>query len=1243
MTDAPMPGSEPPLYFVCYSRRQRDFVAKVEAKLAARRRRAELDVWRDVRNLDVWEEFTEVIRAALERAAGAIVIISDAWYQSDYIQDHEWPTIKARAERDPWFKIFPLAFNDLDSHDPLRSRNFVNDLTDEILLHCSDAVRDRVLTRLSDLIGDHARSLHQRSVPTAAPSPATAVPVELVPPGGFEYPQPAGSVEVLDGVPELPGHFVAPAELDALAAQVAAGHLIAVTGLQGEGGTGKSVLAAAVAHRTAHLFSGGVHWVTVGERATSEDVRQLQAGLLSRLGGGLDHAPRDITEGREMLMAALAGRAALLVVDDVWHPWHTRAFDVSRAGEQVRVLFTTRFPEALPAGSAATQMARLGRHDAEEFLGRLHGGLPGAAEDLDAVLDAAGGLRLALAVLAATAAVEGSWMPVLSRLKGLADRFGHGDDASSAQKALYVALDTLDADDRNLALRLGAFPADASVPVDLLAELWDVPLTRANQLVDRLAAKDLVTCAEDRVVLHDHAHDFLVLESRTPASDVHLRLWELAQEKRRRGWGAFADDSPYLWDRLAWHACRAGLNRRTLWEFVSDVDWLAHRIRRQGASAAEQDVGRVCDATALSDTAPLSRLRRVLRHGGLFEAASAGAGLGISLTAWADVVGLTHRARRRLHGGSLPVPSSGLLQTLRGHSSESWGVAFSRAGRRLITCAEDGTTRVWDTRTGQSLMTLTDHTKQVWRLAVSPDDRLLATAGADMTARLWDTETGTLVRTLPKHRRAVWGVAFSHDGQRLATSSEDGLVRIWHVPTGRSLVTLDGRPKPLWDVDFSPDGTHVATAGADGTIGIWDSNDGGLLHSLHGHSGPVRAVTFSPDGRHLLTGSDDRTGRLWDVRTGASVHTLTGHGNPVWSVAFSPDGNRVATGSEDGTARTWDVQTGAPMLTLTGHTSSVHDVAFSPDGRRLATVGGDGTARVWDTTEDRGVGALTRLAGEVHDVVLGAGNTRLLTAVGDRTVRIWDIATSEPVLTLSGPDGPVWGVAWSPDEQLVAGSSEDGATRIWDARTGGLRRTLTGHRSQVWDVQFSRDGRRLATASEDRTARLWDARTGKRLAVLRGHRGRLWEVAFSSDDRRLATGGDDGTARVWDTDTGAELLTLEGHGGSVWDLAFSTDDRLLATASEDGKARIWDTETRQVVHVLAGHTSQVWGVTFSSDNRYLATASGDGTVRIWNCGTGECLLTLAVACSGPIMWNGPLLAIAAGASWAVIDMSDLGD
>jgi hypothetical protein len=58
---------------------------------------------------------------------------------------------------------------------------------------------------------------------------------------------------------------------------------------------------------------------------------------------------------------------ALIVVDDVWHPWQARAFDTARPGGMARVLFTTRFPEALPAGSATAHMARLGPAEAAAF------------------------------------------------------------------------------------------------------------------------------------------------------------------------------------------------------------------------------------------------------------------------------------------------------------------------------------------------------------------------------------------------------------------------------------------------------------------------------------------------------------------------------------------------------------------------------------------------------------------------------------------------------------------------------------------------------------------------------------------------------------------------------------------------------------------------------------------------------------------------------------------------------------
>jgi hypothetical protein len=71
-------------------------------------------------------------------------------------------------------------------------------------------------------------------------------------------------------------------------------------------------------------------------------------------------------------------------------------------------------------------------------------------------------------------------------------------------------------------------------------------------------------------------------------------------------------------------------------------------------------------------------------------------------------------------------------------------VAFSPTdGSRFASAHLDGTVSIWDTATGQEVLTLKGHTDEVWGLAFSRDGSRLASASLDRTVRTWDARPWT--------------------------------------------------------------------------------------------------------------------------------------------------------------------------------------------------------------------------------------------------------------------------------------------------------------------------------------------------------------------------------------------------------------------------------------------------------------------------------------------------------------------
>ncbi len=488
-------------------------------------------------------------------------------------------------------------------------------------------------------------------------------------------------------------------------------------------------------------------------------------------------------------------------------------------------------------------------------------------------------------------------------------------------------------------------------------------------------------------------------------------------------------------------------------------------------------------------------------------------------------------------------------------------IAYSPDGKRLAVASSIGVW-IYDADRGKELDLLTEHTNWVQSIAFNPNGNILASGSDDGSIRLWDTRTSTHLRTMTDNMSLITNVVFSGDGKMLASSDKDNTIRLRNTQTGKLQKTLKEHEDRIFSMWLSTDGKALASASRDNTIRLWDTQTGEIRKTFDlEHTEEITEMAFSPDGKTLAVWGWDTPIHLWDVQTGKLHKTLKGQERDViYEMAFSPDGKTLASGSYDTTIRLWDTQTGKLQKTLTGHLSDILSVAFSPDGKILANVVEDNTICLWDaktgaihqTLRDQRESGITCLAFSFDSKTLASSGYA-------RAIRLWDAQTGKPRKTLAGHKETVTSVAFSPDGNTLASTSWDKIIHLYDVQTGELRKTFTGHTDWVMSVAFSPDRKTLASGSKDGIIHLWDVQTGKLLKTKK-HLNGILSVAFSPDGKLLASGSEDNTIHLYNTQNGQlkQILVLVGHTDWVSSVMFSPDGKTLVSGSRDGTLLLWE-------------------------------------------------------------------------------------
>lgn len=223
--------------------------------------------------------------------------------------------------------------------------------------------------------------------------------------------------------------------------------------------------------------------------------------------------------------------------------------------------------------------------------------------------------------------------------------------------------------------------------------------------------------------------------------------------------------------------------------------------------------------------------------------------------------------------------------------------------------------------------TLRGHTDYISLIAWSPNGRILASSSADGTIRLWDAETGESLRTIKGHKRGVWCVAFDPTGEVLA-SGDDDCVKLWETNSGNLLNILEMNTEGAVSLAFDPMGHTLASGTYDKKVKLWEVTSGKLLHTLKGHSKSVGIISFDPTGHTLASGSQDGTVKIWEVASGKLLHTLKRQFHGAVSLAFDQKSHTLAIGSVTEISL-WEVGVWKLSRVLEGHTGDVSSINFS--------------------------------------------------------------------------------------------------------------------------------------------------------------------------------------------------------------------------------------------------------------------------------------------------------------------------
>ncbi|KAK9365942.1 WD40-repeat-containing domain protein [Lipomyces kononenkoae] len=568
----------------------------------------------------------------------------------------------------------------------------------------------------------------------------------------------------------------------------------------------------------------------------------------------------------------------------------------------------------------------------------------------------------------------------------------------------------------------------------------------------------------------------------------------------------------------------------------------------------------------------------------------------------------------------------------------------------------DGSIRVWDAKTGTSIVSFNGHKTAISALKFDASGTRLASGSRDSNVVVWDLISEVGLCRLRSHKDQITGLEFVQSigdatemkadeedmsaSNWLVSTSKDGFIKLWDLASQHCVETHVAHRGECWALALH--GDVCMTAGGEAELKVWrlsiNNGDGKKLEEqgvlMRQSRERALGIAFHPSAPFVACFGIDRAVEVWRILSQDEVKKAVNRKRRRRKEKLIAKGDEVngqdileEITENDVTeiyvpfvivrtpakVRSMDWAFTTPefekkdslqvVVSLSSNCIEFYSISVPQQYKKSSPPPEYNRLYALDIPGHRT---------DVRSLALSSDDTMLATA-SNGGLKVWNVKTTNCIRTMDC--GYALCSTFLPGDSILVVGTKSGQIEMYDVASSAMIDAIDAHDGALWSLQVSPDGKGLVTGSADKSVKFWSLRivqeeipgTRRTIPRMKLHHTRTLEltddvlcVRQSPDGKYIAVSLLDSTIKVFFVDTLKFYLNLYGHKLPVLSMDISHDSKLLISCSADKNIKIWGLDFGDCHRSIFAHQDSIMAVQFEPNSHHFFSGSKDRLIKYWD-------------------------------------------